>query len=190
MFTAIGGARTSLALEMYVVADDETGRKFRSHLVVRQGWASRGVLVDSFGSWALPDSFWDGLRSVGGDIRWFRQFKRGLFMFRNHRKLLLIDDHTAYIGGFNVADEYYRGVGGELPWRDNALEISGDEVARLRPSFRRMWVRAELPIRMVRRLKLSNLRRSARFRTFRGTACGSSGGWITRCSRCARNMAR
>jgi cardiolipin synthase len=161
MFKAIGGARKCIALEMYVMADDETGREFRSHLIAA---AERGigvmVLVDSFGSWALPDTFWNGLRSVGGKVRWFRQFKHGLFMFRNHRKLLLIDNHTVYIGGFNVADEYYRGVNGELPWRDNALEISGDEVARLRASFTRMWVRAELPIhRVIRRLKLVRIRR-------------------------------
>jgi len=160
MFKAMDGARTCIALEMYAVADDETGREFRSHLVAA---AERGigvmVLVDSLGSWALPDSFWDGLRSSGGEVRWFRQFKHGLFMFRNHRKLLLIDNHTAYIGGFNIADEYYRGVGGELPWRDNALEISGDEVAPLRSSFTRMWVRAELPIhRVIRRVKLVRIR--------------------------------
>lgn len=161
MFTAIGGARTSLALEMYVVADDETGREFRSHLVdaARRG-VSVMVLVDSLGSWALPDSFWDGLRSAGGMVRWFRQFKHGLFLFRNHRKLLLVDNHAAYIGGFNVADEYYRGAYGDLPWRDNALEITGDEVARLRSSFARMWIRAELPIhRVIRRLQLVRLRR-------------------------------
>lgn len=161
MFKAMDGARTCIALEMYIVADDETGREFRSHLVAA---AERGisvmVLVDSLGSWALPDSFWDGLRAVGGDVRWFRQFKHGLFMFRNHRKLLLIDNHAAYIGGFNIADEYYRGVDGELPWRDNALEISGEEVVRLRSSFSRMWIRAELPIhRVIRRLKLVRIRR-------------------------------
>ena len=161
MFNAIDGARKCIALEMYVIADDETGREFRSHLIAA---AERGigvmVLVDSWGSWALPDLFWDGLRSVGGKVRWFRQFKHGLFLFRNHRKLLLIDNHTAYIGGFNVADEYYRGAYGERPWRDNALEISGDEVAQLRSSFTRMWIRAELPIhRVIRRLKLVRMRR-------------------------------
>jgi cardiolipin synthase A/B len=161
MFNAIDGARTCIALEMYAVADDETGREFRDHLIDA---AERGVgvmvLVDSMGSWALPDSFWDRLRTAGGDVRWFRQFKHGLFMFRNHRKLLLVDNHTAYIGGFNVADEYYRGVGGALPWRDNALEISGDEAALLRSSFTRMWIRAELPInRVIRRLKHVRIRR-------------------------------
>jgi cardiolipin synthase len=161
MFKAIDAAATSIALEMYVVADDGTGREFLSHLVAAAGRGiSVMVLVDSFGSWALPDSFWDGLRAAGGEVRWFRQFKHGLFMFRNHRKLLLIDNRTAFIGGFNVADEYYRGFNGGLPWRDNALEISGDEVAPLRLSFSRMWIRAELPIhRVIRRLKLVRIRR-------------------------------
>ena len=162
MFKAMDGARTCIALEMYIVSDDETGREFRSHLVdaARRG-VNVMVLVDSLGSWALLDTFWDGLRSVGGEVRWFRQFKHGLLMFRNHRKLLLIDNHAAYIGGFNIADEYYRGAGGDLPWRDNALEITGEEVGRLRPSFTRMWIRAELPIhRVVRRLKLVRLRRA------------------------------
>jgi cardiolipin synthase len=61
MFKAIDAARSRIALEMYIVADDETGREFRSHLVAA---AERGVdvmvLVDSWGSWALPDLFWDG----------------------------------------------------------------------------------------------------------------------------------
>jgi len=155
MLNAIDGARTCIALEMYVLADDETGREFRSRLI---NAAQRGVgvmvLVDAWGSWALPDSFWDELRASNGRVRWFRQLKYGLFMFRNHRKLLLIDNRTAYLGGFNIADEYYRGAAGELPWRDNALEISGDEVLQLRRSFTRMWARAELPIsRMILRLR-------------------------------------
>jgi phosphatidylserine/phosphatidylglycerophosphate/cardiolipin synthase-like enzyme len=58
----------------------------------------------------------------------------------------------------NIADEYYQGADGASQ-RDNALEIAGDEV-RLRSSFTRMWVRAELPIhRVLRRLKLVRIRR-------------------------------
>ena len=39
--------------------------------------------------------------------------------------MLLVDDRTVFIGGMNIADEYYRGRARELPWRDNMLEISG-----------------------------------------------------------------
>ena len=159
MFEAIDRAQTSVALEMYTVADDGTAREFLAHLV---GAAGRGVrvkvLVDAWGSWDLPDSFWDELRIAGGVVRWFHPIARGLLPFRNHRKLLLVDDRTAFIGGMNIADEYYRGARRMAPWRDNVLEISGMEVARLRRSFRRMWSRADSPFRRfflrLRRLRV------------------------------------
>lgn len=153
MYEAIEAARSCIAVEMYIIADDATGREFRDHLVSAAG---RGipvsVLVDAVGSWQLPDAFWNVLREAGGTVRWFRPFRGGLFLFRNHRKLVLIDDHVAFIGGMNIADEYYRGIAGGPPWRDNALQITGMETARLRRSFERMWLRAELPFRKKFRL--------------------------------------
>ncbi len=106
MFAAVDRATSFVALEMYIVADDETGREFRSHLARAAGkGVNVMVLVDAWGSWNLPDSFWDELRSVGGTVRWFHPIARGLLPFRNHRKLLLVDENTAYIGGMNIADE-------------------------------------------------------------------------------------
>lgn len=147
MFGAIDRSVSSIALEMYIYADDGTGRELRDRLV---NAARRGVqvmvLVDAVGSWGLDDEFWDVLRSAGGMVRIFRPVARGMFLFRNHRKLLLVDDRTAFLGGMNIADEYYRGREGELPWRDNAVEISGGDVQRLRGSFDRMWILAGLPV--------------------------------------------
>jgi cardiolipin synthase len=150
MFGLIDRAVFCIGLEMYIFADDGTGREFRNHLVSA---AKRGVqvmvMVDAVGSWSLPDSFWDELRTAGGIVRQFRPVARGMFFFRNHRKLLLVDDRVAYIGGINIADEYYRGSPGEPAWRDNALEITGCEVKRIRSSFDRMWTRADMPFRKV-----------------------------------------
>lgn len=150
MFAAMDRAASSIALEMYIVADDTTGREFRTHLVEA---AKRGVhvrvLVDSWGSWNLSDSFWDKLRAAGGRIRWFRPLAKGLLPFRNHRKLLLVDDHIAFIGGLNISDAYYRGADNGIPWRDNALELRGPQVAALRRSFRRMWSKANAPLRRL-----------------------------------------
>lgn len=150
MFKAMDQAASSIALEMYIVEDDETGREFRAHLVRA---AKRGiqvqVLVDAFGSLDLPNYFWDELRAVGGMVRSFHPLLNGLIPFRNHRKLLLLDDHIAYIGGINIAEEYYRGAHGEPPWRDNVLEISGPSTARLRRSFSRMWAKADAPYRRL-----------------------------------------
>jgi cardiolipin synthase len=153
MFEAIGRAQSSVALEMYTVADDKTGRMFRDCLVAA---ARRDVqvmvLVDAWGSWELNDTFWAGLREAGGLVRWFHPIGRGLLPFRNHRKLLLIDDNVAFIGGMNIADEYYHGTGGRPPWRDNVLLIKGMELAWLRLSFKRMWARAELRFLKLRHL--------------------------------------
>ena len=160
MFNAIDQASKFIALEMYIFSDNETGREFRDHLVnaARRGVTVR-VLIDSWGSWNLPDSFWNGLRAAGGMVRWFHPLTKGLFSFRNHRKLLLVDDQTAYLGGLNISDEYYRGADNERPWRDNALEIIGPEVARLRRSFRRMWGMADTSLaRLLFRLRRDRTR--------------------------------
>lgn len=148
MFRALASARTCIALEMYIFEDDDTGREYRSHLAAA---ARRGVevkvLIDALGSWQLSDTFWDELRQAGGVVRWFRPIRGGLLPFRDHRKLLLVDDAVAFIGGLNIGDAYYRGTDGEPPWRDNALQIAGAEVAVLRRSFSRMWYRASRPLR-------------------------------------------
>lgn len=150
MFDSIDRAVSCVGLEMYIFVDDGTGREFRDHLVSA---AKRGVrvmvMVDAVGSWSLPESFWDELRNSGGMARQFRPVSRGMFFLRNHRKLLLVDDRIAYIGGVNIADEYYLGSRGEPAWRDNALEITGGGVKRIRRSFDRMWMRAEMPFRKV-----------------------------------------
>lgn len=150
MFTAMDAARDCIALEMYIFADDETGREFRSHLVsaARRG-VSVMVLLDAWGSWGLSDVFWNELRTAGGMVRWFSPIKKGLLPFRNHRKLLLVDNRIAFIGGVNIADEYYQGREGEPPWRDNVIEITGGEVAVLRRSFSKMWTRARRPLRTL-----------------------------------------
>jgi cardiolipin synthase len=150
MHEAIDRATAFIGLEMYIFADDGTGREFRERLVSA---ARRGVqvlvMVDGVGSWSLPKDFWDGLRNAGGLMRLFRPVSRGMFFLRNHRKLLLVDDCIAYIGGVNIADEYFLGSGSETAWRDNAFEITGSEVKRIRRSFDRMWTRAEMPFRKV-----------------------------------------
>ncbi len=147
MLDAIARAGTSVFLEMYFFAADDTGREFRDRLAAA---ARRNVqvkvLVDAWGSWTTPDAFWAPLRAAGAEVRLFHPIRRGLFPFRNHRKLLLVDDETAWLGGLNVADEYRAGRPGEQPWRDFLLGVEGPEAARLHRSFLRMWVRADRPL--------------------------------------------
>lgn len=149
MFDTIDRARTSILLEMYFFAADDTGRQYRDRLATA---ALRGirvmVLVDAWGSWTTPDDFWAPLRAAGANVRLYHPIRRGLFPFRNHRKLLLVDDVIAWFGGLNVADEYHTGRKGEPPWRDFLFGVEGPSTAHLRRSFLRMWVRAERPLRI------------------------------------------
>jgi cardiolipin synthase len=147
MLAAIDGARTSVFLEMYIFAADDTGREYRDRLAQA---AQRGVrvmvLIDAWGSWTTPEAFWAPLRAAGAAVRWFHPIRRGLFPFRNHRKLLLVDDATAWLGGMNVADEYRTGRRGAPPWRDFVLCVEGAAAGRLRRQFLKMWVRADRPL--------------------------------------------
>ena len=96
MLEAIDGARTAIFLEMYYFAADDTGREYRDRLAAA---ALRGVrvmvLVDAWGSWTTPEAFWTPLRAAGAEVRLFHPIRRGLFPFRNHRKLLLVDHGIA-----------------------------------------------------------------------------------------------
>ena len=147
MFSAVDRARSSVFLEMYTFAADATGRQFRDRLAAA---AVRGVrvmvLADAWGCWMTPKSFWVPLRDAGAQVRLFHPIRRGLFPFRNHRKLLLADDAVVWLGGMNVADEYHTGRRGEPPWRDFLLGVEGPAAAQLHRSFLRMWVRAERPL--------------------------------------------
>jgi cardiolipin synthase len=166
MFDAIDRARSSIFLEMYIFSADATGTEFRDRLAAA---ARRGVrvmvLVDAWGSWATPEAFWAPLRAAGGEARFFHPIRRGLFPFRNHRKLLLVDDEVAWLGGMNVADEYRTGLHGEPPWRDFMLGIPGAAAARLRRPFLKMWLRADRP-----RLRAAFFRRGVARETADGEA--------------------
>jgi cardiolipin synthase len=140
-------ARSHVFLEIYIFSADGTGREVLERLAAAAGRGVRVmVLVDAWGSWKTPETFWEPLRAAGGRVRLFRPIRRGLLPFRDHRKLLLVDDALAWLGGMNVADEYREGRRGESPWRDFSLLVEGPEVARLRRPFLRMWIRADRPM--------------------------------------------
>jgi cardiolipin synthase len=61
---------------------------------------------------------------------------------RNHRKVLLVDDRTAFVGGCNVSDEY-TGDGITRGWRDGGICVTGPIAETLAEEFGHQWARAE-----------------------------------------------
>ena len=55
--------------------------------------------------------------------------------YRNHRKIVVVDGDTGFIGGLNFADRYLHGLPGIGIWRDTHLKVKGEAVTSLQVVF-------------------------------------------------------
>jgi cardiolipin synthase A/B len=145
MLDSIAGARDHVLLESYIFACDEVGGRFVDALVAK---ARSGVIVrlhlDAAGS-----LFWQSrelarrLRHTGVQLRWFHRWDwRHPWRYnrRNHRKLLVVDGHCAYVGGFNIHRENSSAIYGRQCWRDTHVRIEGDLAREAMQLFGRFWM--------------------------------------------------
>ena len=134
LFKELEDAKKSILLEYYIISNDEVGKKLRDLLKQK---AQQGVgvylLCDYIGSFSIKQSFINELRQSGVKAYFFRTTKfgrKGQINFRNHRKLVIIDDEVAYTGGMNIAEEYIKDS-----WNDMHLRIQGPIVSSLQYTF-------------------------------------------------------
>ncbi len=153
LLEAIGTARDSVRLEIYTWLPGPLGLRFLESLTEaqRRGAAVR-VLVDALGSLYLPENFWAPLRAAGGEVRQFNPLSLNRFGIRDHRKLLVCDERVAFVGGFNIAQEY-DGDGVTSGWWDIGLRLSGPLVAELAAAFDEMFARADFLHKRFMRLR-------------------------------------
>ena len=59
--------------------------------------------------------------------------------YRNHRKILVIDEKIGYTGGYNIANEYCDMVPRFGHWRDSHIRIKGEAVKELLGRFILDW---------------------------------------------------
>jgi len=132
LIALIDGARTSLRALYYIYLDDHAGRRVHAALLAA---AARGVsvslIVDGFGSDSENQSgFFKRLRDAGIEVCAFSPRFGRRYLLRNHQKLVLADETRAIIGGFNVADGYFKDSG-ETAWRDLGLQVEGPAATQL-----------------------------------------------------------
>ena len=154
MLKAIAAAQKSIRLETYIYSDGKLGRQFLGALLAA---AQRGVqvqiLVDALGSWLLLDDFFEPLVAGGAEVRRFNPLHLWRFGVRNHRKLLICDDATMFIGGFNVADEY-DGDGVTRGWCDVGVRIENPTLAvELAASFDELFALSDFRRNPLMRLR-------------------------------------
>lgn len=175
MLRHVQAARRSVRLECYIFGNDGIGREFVEALAER---AQAGVRVqlhlDAFGSFSFSISDGPGkLREAGVELRWFNpwRFPRLLALNRrNHRKLLIVDDEHAWLGGFNLHEESSRRYHDVQCWRDTHVRMDG-QLAREATEFfdrlwrgQRRWRAGVRPERTTYLVSNQNLRQVHRFR--------------------------
>lgn len=144
IFEAIEGAKDYILVQFYIVRDDETGKQLKDRLVAK---AREGVdvyfLFDNYGCMELPDRFVRELEEAGAKVSAFMDFggevNRFQLNFRNHRKLVVVDGKTGFVGGNNVGDEYLGKHPTLSPWKDCHLAVRGPVVTTLQIPFVEDW---------------------------------------------------
>ncbi len=137
-------AKHFIHLEYYIIRDDALFARLRKVLEEKaaQGVEVR-ILYDAMGCRSVSRKMWKKLAQSGVEVAVFFPALLGRFHirmnYRNHRKIIVIDNQVAYVGGFNIGLEYV-GLNEKMGhWRDTHLRIVGDAVLQLQVRFLLDW---------------------------------------------------
>ena len=152
MFAAMKGARRSIYLEYYIFEDVESDHTHLVDLLTEKARAgvSVAVIYDSFGSVDTPQAAFDRLKAGGVAVLAFHPLTDvGAINDRDHRKILVVDNRTAIVGGVNLYTVYQAhphsrmvasdGNNNPDTWHDTDLEIDGPAAAELQQVFLTHW---------------------------------------------------
>jgi cardiolipin synthase len=146
MLRLIRGARRTITLAQYFFEDGDISWEI-TQAVAERCRAGLGVkvLLDAFGSLALPAKYPEALRRAGCHLAYFRPlrpWKLHRYNHRNHRRVLVVDGRTGITGGIGFSDKW-RGDGRvEGHWRDTNVLVEGPVVRQLQAAFAESWLEA------------------------------------------------
>ncbi|MDW5300249.1 MAG: cardiolipin synthase [Sedimentibacter sp.] len=144
LFDCLENAKQHIHMEYYIIKNDDLGNKL---LDILKKKAEEGIEVrlmfDSVGGRRINKEKIEELKKSGMKVAIFFASNFPFFNFkvnyRNHRKIVVVDGKTAFIGGFNIGDEYI-GLNKKVGyWRDTHLKIEGDAVIDLQTRFFLDW---------------------------------------------------
>lgn len=133
-------AKKSIYLLSYIFCDDKVGNEIKNILIKKAKQNVKVILIyDGFGSKSTHKRFFNELKQNGVEVYEFFPAKLKIFQlsinYRNHRKLIIIDDKISYIGGFNFRDDHM-GLNEKLsPWKDTHLKIVGNSTLEILKVF-------------------------------------------------------
>ncbi|HVM31586.1 MAG TPA: phospholipase D-like domain-containing protein [bacterium] len=144
MLRSIEGAKERVLLSTYIFDRDATGREFVDALARAQ---ARGalvrVLIDAFGAQYSFPQVTGWLKQARVPFSKFLPFSLSLNRFhpnlRNHRKLLLVDNQTAFTGGMNIGDRHRARARPGRRITDLHFELAGPILQELQDVFLEDW---------------------------------------------------
>ncbi|MFH1494656.1 MAG: cardiolipin synthase ClsB [Pseudomonadota bacterium] len=139
---AIDRAVREIYLETYIFESDRTGQQIAAALkrAARRGVTTH-LLLDGYGTKDLPREVIDDMRSAGVQVLIYRpvlaKLRRSSYR-RLHRKLVVVDNRTAFVGGINIIDDM--DTSGHTPPRyDYAVEVEGPLTQPVHATTRKLW---------------------------------------------------
>jgi cardiolipin synthase A/B len=142
MLAEINNAKTTVGLTSYIFRSDKIGQEFIDALArANQRGVAVRVLIDGFGSGRLTYNLFRKqnvpvARFLNSILPWRMQFLN----LRQHKKILVIDGVTAFIGGLNIADENTGRRRKKIKVRDTHFRISGPLVKQITADFIDDWL--------------------------------------------------
>lgn len=144
MLEAIANAKQYVLVQFFIVQEGTLSEVYRDVLSRK---AREGVpvyfLYDELGSRKLRRRYVRSLKDAGIHVSSYRavlgRAHRLQLNFRNHRKVTVVDGHTAFVGGLNLSDEYLGRNPRLRPWRDTHLQVFGPAALATQLSFFEDW---------------------------------------------------
>jgi cardiolipin synthase len=142
---AIAAARSTINLETYEFLKSEISDRFVQALSER---ARAGVevrlVIDALGSFGTNRSYFELLERAGGRVAYYHPVNSRDWPYlntRTHRKLLVVDGATAFVGGAGIADQWAKATPSGGPrWRDTMLKIEGRAACAVNSVFVQNWI--------------------------------------------------
>lgn len=138
----IGQASSTIEFEYYWFATDKAGHLLRDALIRK---AQEGVrirfIMDNLITPLAPETFYQAIRDAGGDVRYVHDLAKmcpgqavgSIFGYRDHRKIVVIDNRIAYTGGMNFYDDAL------YVWGDTQIRVEGPAATQMRTLFEEAW---------------------------------------------------
>jgi cardiolipin synthase len=142
---SLQAARKSILVETYqLVAGDKTSEQIVQALIAaKQRGVSVHVLVDAMGSRNLlfeHNAEIGQLQAAGVDIKLFNPIKEPRdFLHRDHRKVMVVDGGTAWVGGMNLGDRWLGSSDVKGRFHDLTLKVQGPAVSEVATAFGGSW---------------------------------------------------